>query len=205
MRLIGLKPFYFRAFCDNPEIRFADHLTIFYGNNGTGKSSLAEAIEWLLYGYTSRRRKGDNYSKTEYLGTYVNKRWQGGELPYVEGKIRMVDGSIHALRRTMQIADLAKLDDTNSALTFDGAKIDDLASIGLVFGESQCPVVLQHGIQNFIHTRPIDRYRAISDALGLGDLTTFKDALERQRTSSVRQYPPTLSRPGGLFKDFLMR
>jgi hypothetical protein len=51
------------------------------------------------------------------------------------------------------------------------------------------PGVTQHGIQDFIFKRPKDRYRAISDALGLTDLVEFKDIVEAAR-SAYRNTPP---------------
>jgi hypothetical protein len=55
----------------NP-IRLDRDLVLFFGSNGFGKTSLAEAIEWLFYGFTKRRRQGECYSKAEYASTYAN-------------------------------------------------------------------------------------------------------------------------------------
>ena len=181
MRLVQIRPFYFRAFCDNPPIVFNDNLTIFYGCNGAGKSSLSEALEWLLYGYTKRRRKGDEYSKNEYKGSYVHSACPTGTAPYVEAEIRLADGSTHIIRRIIKLNKAGLPLDQESALTIDGNPVGDFSSIGISYTEAHCPVIVQHGIQDFIHTRPIDRYRVISEALGLSELIGFKDALERAK------------------------
>jgi hypothetical protein len=182
MRLIQIKPFYFRAFTDPPPIFFNDNLTIFYGGNGTGKSSLAEALEWLFYGYTKRRKKGDEYSKNEYKGSYVNINCPRHTAPYVEAKVRLTDGSTHRIRRTIKLDKSGSALDHSSVLSFNGAKCHPHSSIlSLSYTGAHCPVIVQHGIQDFIHTRPKDRYRLISEALGLSDLIEFKDALEKAK------------------------
>ena len=181
MRIAQIRPQYFRAFGDCPPIVFNSSLTILYGGNGTGKSSLSEAIEWLLYGYTKRRRKGDDYSKTEYKGSYVNSNCPQGSAPFVEADLLFGDGSFHTLRREIALAKSGIPQDSESLLSLDGASVADLPSAGITLTEAHCPVIVQHGIQDFIHTRPIDRYRVISEALGLNDLVVFKDVIDKTK------------------------
>ncbi len=84
-----IRPHCFRAFGECDPIVFEDQLTIFFGGNASGKSSLAEAIEWLLLGYTTRRRKGDDLSKEEYRGSYARNMQNCPDTPFVEAKIRL--------------------------------------------------------------------------------------------------------------------
>ncbi len=73
MRLIELTVRNFRGFGSKAQtIRLDRDLVLFFGPNGFGKTSLAEAIEWVFYGFTKRRRQGDGYSKAEYAGSYAN-------------------------------------------------------------------------------------------------------------------------------------
>lgn len=188
MTIEWIRPHCFRAFGRCDPIVLEDQLTIFFGGNGSGKSSLAEAIEWLLLGYTTRRRKGDDLSKEEYRGSYARNMQNCPETPFVEAKIRLSDGTAHLIKRTMILPTSGRFDDTQSELTVDGVS-GDFFDIGLSVLPVYNPVVTQHGIQDFIHTRPIDRYRAISDALGLTDLVALKDALDSAR-SAYRNNPP---------------
>ena len=190
MKINKVLPFYFRAFCDNIPVVFSDNLTIFYGCNGAGKSSLSEAVEWLLYGYTKRRKKGDEYSKNEYKGSYVHNACPKGVAPYVEAEIMLDDDSTHLIRRTIKLNKGGFPLDQETILSVDGNPVDDFKTIGLEYTEAHCPVIVQHGIQDFVHTRPIDRYRIISEALGLSDLVEFKDVLDKAKTSR-RNNPPT--------------
>lgn len=155
MQILELTPHYFRAFGVTQTINFSQELTIFCGGNGTGKSSLAEALEWLFYGYTTRRRKGDSYSKIEYKNSYVNKLCPEGAIPWVEAKVKFSDGTEHTLRREIYQNDSGDLVDTESVLYFDSTKIESLSDRGLNFSEAHRPIVVQHGIQDFIHTNPI--------------------------------------------------
>ena len=189
MRIKQLKPYYFRAFGDKKPIRFSDNLTIFFGNNGTGKSSLAEAIEWLFFGYTKRRRKGDSYSKNEYRGCYVHKGCPRGISPYVEADILLDNGEIHTLKRLMPLDNNKYPIDDKSIIYFDNQEVNSYYDKGIHYSESHCPVIVQHGIQDFIHTQPIERYRAISEALGLSELIGFKDILERAK-NNFKNNPP---------------
>ncbi len=73
MRLLNLTVRNFRGFGSAAEtISLDGDLLLFYGPNGFGKTSLAEAIEWLFYGTTKRRQQGDGYSRSEYANSFAN-------------------------------------------------------------------------------------------------------------------------------------
>ena len=73
MRLKALTVRNFRGFGAAAETIDLDRdLVLFYGPNGHGKTSLAEAIEWLFYGTTKRRQRGEDFSKAEYANTFAN-------------------------------------------------------------------------------------------------------------------------------------
>ena len=58
MKLIGLKVAGVRGFNDEQTIDLDAKLVIYYGPNGSGKTSLGEAIEWLFYGRTDKAGQG---------------------------------------------------------------------------------------------------------------------------------------------------
>lgn len=189
MKLTKIKPHYFRSFGDGPSIDVDSQLIVFLGANGTGKSSLAEALQWFLFGYTTRRRKGNTYSKKEYKGSYTNAHWPGNEPPYVEVEFEIGNTAKYKMRRQM-VSDGAKIpDDVDCRLFLNDVEVDGFKAIDLIFSESQAPVIVQHGIQDFVHTKPIDRYRSISEALGLADLVAFKDVVERAKNRYRKQLP----------------
>ena len=59
----------FRGFNDKREIKIDDCLTIIYGPNSYGKTSISEALEWLLLGDTSKVENSIS-GKTEFKGSF---------------------------------------------------------------------------------------------------------------------------------------
>jgi hypothetical protein len=180
MRLLKLTIKNFRGFGPNVEAIDLDaDLVLFYGPNGHGKTSLSEAIEWLFYGTTKRRERGDGYSKSEYTGSFANAH--GGSPTEVSLLLRFGGKDVTLTRH---------LGDKENSVTYVDGKEADFSTIGILPLEAYYPVVAQHGLQTFIHARPKDRRDAICAALGLDELTSLKAALERARLS-FQKTPPT--------------
>jgi hypothetical protein len=184
MKILDLTISDFRGFGRNEKpLKLDSDLVLFYGSNGYGKSSIAEAIEWLFYGATKRRQLGDSYSKVEYAGTYANVHRK--HPTEVSARVRMSDGHEYTLTRRLPL----NAKDEVSQLFIDGTP-KDFATIGLNPAETVYPVVTQHSLQTFIHTRPKERRDAISAALGLEEVTQLKSALDGARRS-FNLTPPT--------------
>lgn len=149
-------------------------LVLLFGPNGFGKTSLAEAIEWLFYGTTRRRQRGENYSKSEFDGCFPNAH--GATPVEVVAKVRLHDGTERTIGRRIP----NPRDDTVSVTYVDGAPAD-LSTVGLSQIEALHPVVAQHDLQSFIHSRPKERRDFISAALGLDEITSLKTALDGAR------------------------
>lgn len=188
MRLIRIRPTYFRGFGASGWINLDADFVLVFGPNGFGKTSLAEAIEWIIYGKTRRREKGNTFSRLEYRGSYRNVHAPDGAATSVCAVVRIADGTEHAIERTLRPSQ--QRSDEDSELLVDGS-VASFASLGLEVNEAFYPIIVQHGLQDFIHARPIDRRDAISAAFGLEPLIQFKGALEQAR-NSFRNAPPTV-------------
>jgi hypothetical protein len=185
MRLVELTVRNFRGFGSSAEtIRLDRDLVLFFGPNGFGKTSLAEAIEWLFYGFTKRRRQGEGYSKSEYAGTYANAH--RGRPVQVDLKV-FIAGREYLLSRRLIDGDRNEASETY----IDGVKAN-FSTISAGSNEAVYPVVAQHGLQTFIHSKPKDRRDAIGAALGLDELTALKASLESARSSFQRTPPPAI-------------
>ena len=72
----------FRGFNKSQSIDFNERLTLIYGPNSYGKTSISESFEWLIYGATSKVEKAP--TKTEFKGSYRNLHFPDDETPSVK-------------------------------------------------------------------------------------------------------------------------
>jgi len=185
MRLVRIRPTYFRGFGDADWINLDAGLVVLHGSNGQGKTSLAEAVEWLLYGKTKRRERGESLSQRDYQGSYRNVHAPTDATTSVEAVLRASSGAEHTVRRELVIG--ARNAETSRTLV-DGDPAD-LAVVGISSDEVFNPVISQDGLQDFIHSKPKDRRDKISAALGLEPLVRFKTVVDRARTR-LQANPP---------------
>jgi DNA polymerase III delta prime subunit len=179
MRLVNLTIRNFRGFGSTAEsIPLDGDLLLFYGPNGFGKTSLAEAIEWLFYGTTKRRQQGDGYSRSEYANSFANVH--GGVPTEVTATVEVGGRRVVLLRR---------LGAGETSETFVDNVPAAFSSINVAPIEAFYPVVAQHGLQTFVHAKPKERRDAICAAFGLDELTALKNALDSARASFQRMPP----------------
>jgi energy-coupling factor transporter ATP-binding protein EcfA2 len=183
MRLLNLTIRNFRGFGNAVTFIVLDgDLLLFFGPNGFGKTSLAEAIEWLFYGTTKRRRQGDTYSRSEFANSFANVH--GGVPTEVSATVQIGGRQFVLTRRLTQ--------DEASETLIDGI-VAPFSSISVAPIEAVYPVIAQHGLQTFVHAKPKDRRDAICAALGLDELTTLKNTLDSARSSFQRSPPPAVT------------
>jgi hypothetical protein len=182
MRIQQLKIRGFRGFNEEQTVDLSDPIAVFEGPNGSGKTSLGEAIEWLLYGKTLKRIKGEELSKREYAGCYKNTHFIGPGLPFVEVDITDISGTGHKIRRELKAYE-------SSLLEIDARAASDLREFGIHTMYDR-PIILQHTLQDFIFMKPKGRYEVLSAMLGLEPLIAFRNAVEGARTEFNKKLPP---------------
>ncbi len=99
MRIEQLRIQGFRGFNDRRTLAFHPRLTVIYAPNSYGKTSISEALEWLLYGTTSKLDHAD--SKEEYRGSLRNLHLPETQTPEVEAVFR--DGETAEVAREVQV------------------------------------------------------------------------------------------------------
>lgn len=171
----------FRGFNDAQEVELDGDLIIVSGANHTGKTSLAEALEWLFFGYTVRCHRGKHqYSSLEYRDVYRNIHCPEDKGTYVELEALHQEDLI-TLRREL-------IDGEASQAYLDGQLVDDFTSLGFSPTASH-PIIAQHGLRDFIYTKPKTRREILSYVLGLDPLIPLQKDIQDAHTEYKRRKP----------------
>jgi hypothetical protein len=181
MRVSKLRVSGFRAFNDEQTVELDGKLVIYWGANGTGKTSIGEGLEWLLYGRTLKRVRGDEISKREYAESYRNAHYAGTARPFVEAEFVDDKDQRFLIRRELY-------DDERSLLTVNGTEVADLRNLGINTPYDR-PLILQHTLQDFIFMKPKTRYEVLSSMLGLEGLLSFRNAVEEAKGEFPKRLP----------------
>ncbi len=186
----------FRAFGTEPRRLDLDApLSVVHGGNSVGKSSLAEALEFLLTGRSSRRDLLGG-AKAEYHESLRNAHLPTGDRDvWVAAGVRGGDGQVHEVRREL-VCDFAQGMECASRLIVEGVEQSDLSAFGLAPAEGSdvgAPVLLQHTLRHVLSTQPKDRVAYFKSLLSLTDL----DALRERVTQARRRFAAQPSTPAG--------
>jgi DNA repair exonuclease SbcCD ATPase subunit len=183
MRLKRIRPHFFRCFGKSDWIDLSSDLVLLYGPNGYGKTSLVEALEWVLHGRAKRRSRGIEQSKVDYKNYYRNIHAPDDETTYVELLVDHPSKGETKIKRVLPPGS----DESVSTTYIDGSE-NPISDLSPVF-DSFDPIVPQHSLQDFIRAKPKERHTRISSALGLHDLVKFRDGISNARRR-LQQSPP---------------
>ncbi len=168
MRLKSITVQGFRGFNDNQIIDLDNNVVLVYGLNGTGKSGLAEALEWLFYDEISRRTRSQ--CKSEYTSDSIkNIHYDKRESPFVELTIITNNKEIKIKKEFISA--------TKCKFYVDTKEVPSFSSIGVSFDEIHKPILGQSEIKRFVDTEQKDRWEEISRILGLEKLTSIREHL----------------------------
>ncbi len=149
----------FRGFNKLRTIDMHDQLTLIYAPNSYGKTSISEAIEWLLYGITSKVDRADTIG--EYRGSYRNCHFPKSTPAFV----------------------YVKLMDNGKAVKLTGILTESEGIRRLVNGQevnkwpfrqdfesAPKPFILQHALKYLLLSTPDKRFQGFARILGLEEL-----------------------------------
>lgn len=168
VRLLSLKPNYFRGFRRlDSAIDLDGNLVVVDGRNSSGKTSLAEAIEWLLTGQLVRRKLGD---AKELADCVANRFRPEDEKTWVEATFTNSEGC-YCFKREL----LADYNSTNSSLCssqlyLNSELVSNDCLVSKLFS-SVPPLLMQHTIQRFVHDSPSKRRDYFERLLKIDDVT----------------------------------
>lgn len=180
MALTWLEICGFRSYVEPQRFDFDGVLTVVDGANSQGKTSTAEAIEFLLTGATVRRQLLGG-AKAEFAECLRNAHIDANAPVWVRAGIVGSDEVEHTVER-MLVADYTAEDECRSQLTIDGAAVSDLSSIGIVLADPplRAPVLLQHSLRFALSARPQDRADYFKAVLEVQDLEALCDLIKAQ-------------------------
>jgi hypothetical protein len=190
-RVVSLKIRGFRSFGTEPRLLAMDApLIVIHAGNSQGKSSLAEAMEFLFTGHSSRRDLLGG-AKAEYNDSLRNAHLPNSDDDtYVAAIIRAADGTVHEVRREL-LCDFGAGTECQSRLLIDNAEAPDLEALGFPLADSpvRAPVLLQHTLRYVLSTEPKQRVGYFKALLALTDLDEFRTRVAAAR-NRVEQRPP---------------
>jgi hypothetical protein len=170
----------FRAFGkDKQTLSFASPIAAVWGPNSQGKTSLAEAFEFLLTGQIVRRELMAS-TQDEFADALRNAHMALGIPVYVEAAITGPGGVPHTIKRTLT-ADYSKKQDCQTRLEIDGktANEADLLKLGISLSQPplRAPVLAQHTLGYLFTAKPQDRATYFKALLEVTDLEELRNAV----------------------------
>lgn len=168
----------FRAFgATRQRLEFSSNLQLLWGPNSQGKTSAAEAFEFLLTGGTVRRESLGS-AKAEFNGCLRNVHLSTDAPVYVAAGVEDGDGVVHDVKR-MLLSDYTAQDDCTSTLTIDGQPAQDLGALGFRMSEPplQAPILMQHTVRFVVSARPQERADYFKAILEIHDLEAVREEI----------------------------
>ncbi len=206
MRLKSIEPRYFRGFrvIDLP-IDVNANLVVFEGRNSSGKTSLAEALEWLFTGKLSRREGKILGSARELENCITNEFRPDTEKTWVKATFTMNKNErteLITLCRVLEsdygINSDSKCDSKFFKNDVELSYQEERQELDRLFA-SEPPLLMQHTLRDFVQSAPRERRSYFERLLKLDELTNLisKAVIGDAR---LKDFPsPTGSKT---FKDF---
>lgn len=165
----------FRSYGAEPQrIELSAPLTVIHADNSQGKTSLAEAFEFLHTGTISRRQLGGG-SPGEFEGSLRNAHIGPVAEVYVEVGLADELGTETVVRRVLDV-DYRGAAECESTLTMNGAGIGSVSEVGLHLSDPPlaAPVLLDHALRYAVSAKPGDRSNYFKAMLEVADLDILR-------------------------------
>jgi hypothetical protein len=161
-------------------ITLPDTVTALWGGNSQGKTSLAEAVEFLLTGQIARRELLAS-AKDEFSQSLRNAHIPHTVPVFIEAEFVCVDGKARKLRRTL-VSDFDGNAPCQTTLELDGAMcsepdVESTIGIKLLHPPLRTPVLTQHTLAYVFSASPTDRAAYFRAVLNTQDLEDFRGAV----------------------------
>jgi len=148
----------FRGFNESQDISLDPRLTLISAPNSYGKTSISEALEWIINGVTSKVSQAD--SKDEYKGSYRNIHLPADQNPSVTLVVN--DGEKDFELKAELVGDSTKK-------FYDGIEVAEWP-FSAALSKSPSPFVLQHALKDLLLAAPGERFDSFARLLGFAEL-----------------------------------
>jgi DNA repair exonuclease SbcCD ATPase subunit len=179
MRLRQLKIAGFRGFNVEQTIDFHERLTLISAPNSHGKTSITEALEFLIYGETSKVAHAQ--SKEEYKDSYRNRHFSSTQPAIIETTCDDPEDG--------QVVFRVELDASGTLRRF----VNGLPVAAWPFSENLSgaarPFVVQHALKNLLAVAPSERFQGFARLLGLVDVDVAQQAIVNLCTKPEASIP----------------
>ncbi len=181
----------FRSFKDYKEIELSPCLTLIYGDNSHGKTGLAEAIEFLFSGATTRRELRDT-SKPEFKNSLKNVFLGEEEETFIDAWLTLDNSSEIHIRRTL-ISDYPNTNEnciSKLEMERDGNWVDfSFPDINLQEYKhpENVPIIFQHTLRHVILSSTEDRRRYFRKLLDIDDLYDVREIIRQSIDDFTRK------------------
>lgn len=184
MRVKQLRVAGFRGFNVEQIIDFHHRLTLVSAPNSYGKTSITEALEFLIYGQTSKVAHAD--WKEEYKDSYRNRHFPDTHPAFVEITCdNPKDG---------QIVFRVELDASGAMRRFvNGSTVAEWPFSDKLSGAAR-PFVVQHALKNLLLVAPSERFQGFARLLGLDDVEKVQQAIVNLCTKPQASIPERATR-----------
>lgn len=179
MRIKSLAVQGFRAFgLDSQRMDLEHDLAVIWAANSQGKSSIAEAVEFLLTGTISRRALHGG-ARAEFEGCLRNVHLDQESPVFVEATFEGPTKGERILRREL-VDDFTANRDCTTRLVLDGEEIGGVDALGIPLSEPplRAPVLMQHSLRYPLAASPKDRAKYLKAVLDLTDLDEVRNRIK---------------------------
>ena len=179
IKLKSVQAHYFRGFREgHSQVDLGEDLIVIEGRNSSGKTSLAEALEWLFSGSLSRRESNKAGSARELENCIANRFRPSNEKTWVSATF--VDNSQNGDTKCFNLRRILKEDygktkkeTCNSVLFLNDKELSRGEERQILdrFFAGVPPLLMQHTLRDFVQGDPALRQQYFERLLQLNELT----------------------------------